>query len=198
VTSGIQRVTEAEAGQVTDLFALAFLEDPVWGWAFPDTERRLEQLRLWWGLYVHSAVPYGWVLMTEDGGAASSWIPPDQPELNEEDEARVEPLLREIVGAHADDVLILLDRFEASHPRSRPHYYLSLVATHPRHRGEGKGMRLLAAGLDQIDEQGLPAYLESSNRANDRRYEGLGFERIGEFAAPRGGPTVVPMWRDSR
>jgi GNAT superfamily N-acetyltransferase len=193
---GIRQVTDSEAGRVTELFALAFRDDPTWGWAFPNFEKRVEHHRLWWGLYVHSALPYGRVWMTEDGGAASVWIPPGQPELSEEDEAQVEPLLRELVGSHADDVLVLLDRFDASHPHDAPHYYLSLLGTHPDHRGRGKGMGLLAANLAEIDEQGVPVYLESSNRANDHRYERLGFVQVGEFAAPSGGPTVACMWRD--
>jgi hypothetical protein len=44
----------------------------------------------------------------------------------------------------------------------------------------------------------MPAYLDSSNRANDHRYERLGFVQIGEFAVPGGEPTVACMWRDSR
>jgi GNAT superfamily N-acetyltransferase len=192
----ITRVTELEADHVTNLFTLAFHDDPTWGWAFPNVENRQEHHRLWWGLYVSSALRYGWVWMTGDGGAAASWIPPGQPELSEQDEARVEPMLRQLVGTHADDVLTLLDRFEANHPRDTPHYYLSLLGTHPDHRGRGKGMGLLATNLAQVDEAGFPAYLESSNRANDHRYERLGFIQIGEFAAPRGGPTVACMWRD--
>jgi GNAT superfamily N-acetyltransferase len=136
--------------------------------------------------------------MTEDGGAASLWIPPGEPELSDEDEARFEPLLRELIGSHADDVLILIQRFEENHPRENEHFYLSLLGTHPDHRGQGKGMGLLAANLEQIDELGMPAYLESSNRANDHRYERLGFERVGEFAAPGGEPTVGCMWREPR
>jgi GNAT superfamily N-acetyltransferase len=136
--------------------------------------------------------------MTEDGGAAASWIPPGEPELSDEDEARIEPLLRELVGSHADDVLALLERFDANHPRDPPHYFLSLLGTHPDHRGRGQGMGLLAATLALIDEQGVAAYLESSNRANDHRYERYGFVQVGEFAAPSGGPTVACMWRDPR
>jgi GNAT superfamily N-acetyltransferase len=196
--AAISQVSDAEVDQVTELFTLAFRDDPTWSWAFRDAEKRLEHLRLWWGLYVHSALPYGWVWMTDDGGAASLWIPPNRPELSEQDEARVEPLLRGLVGAHADDVLVLLDRFDAKRPRDPPHYYLSLLGTHPQHRGRGKGMGLLAANLARIDEEGFPAYLESSNRANDHRYERLGFVTIGEFAAPGGGPTVACMWRDNR
>jgi GNAT superfamily N-acetyltransferase len=196
VTSPIKPVTQVEADQVTELLTLAFRDDPTWSWVFADAARRQEQLRLWWGLYVNGALPYGWVWMTDDGGAASVWIPPGQPELSDQDEARVEPLLRDLVGPHADDVLMLLDRFESNHPRDRPHYYLSLLGTHPDHRGRGKGMDLLAANLAVIDEVGFPAYLESSNRVNDHRYERLGFVQTGEFAAPHGGPTVACMWRE--
>ncbi len=196
VPPGVRRVTESEADRVVELFTLAFYEDPTWSWAFPDAEKRLDQHRIWWGLCMHSALPYDWVWMTDDGGAASLWIPPGEPELSDEDEASVEPLLRELVGSHADDVLTLLERFEENHPRDRPHYYLSLLATHPDRRGRGRGMGLLAANLAQIDEQRSPAYLESSNRANDHRYQRLGFVQVGEFAAPSGGPTVACMWRD--
>jgi GNAT superfamily N-acetyltransferase len=158
----------------------------------------MDHHRIWWGLYMHSALRYGCVWMTDDGGAAALWIPPGETELSDEDEASVEPLLRELIGSHADDVLTLLDSFDSNHPRHTRHYYLSLLGTHPDHRGHGKGMGLLAANLAHIDDTGMPAYLESSNRANDHRYERLGFVQVGEFAAPAGGPTVACMWRDPR
>jgi GNAT superfamily N-acetyltransferase len=191
----LRQVTDADADRVTELFTLAFYDDPTWSWAFPDPEQREDQHRMLWGLFMHSAVPYGWVWMTDDGGAASLWIPPGEPELSEEDEARLEPLVRELVGLHAEDVLALLERFDANHPRHESHFYLSLLGTHPDHRGHGKGMGLLAANLAAIDKMSLPAYLESSNRANDHRYERRGFVGVGEFAAPNGGPTVGCMWR---
>lgn len=186
----------ADADAVAELFALAFYADPTWGWAFPDPESRLDQHRRFWALFLHSAIPYRWVWMIEDGSAASLWIPPGEPELSDADEVLLEPLLREEVGAHTEEVLTLIDSFESNHPRDRPHFYLSLLGTHPEHRGKGRGMALLAANLAQIDERGMPAYLESSNRANDHRYERLGFRQVGEFAAPGGEPTVACMWRE--
>ena len=190
------RVTETDADRVTELFALAFYNDPTWSWAFPDTEARFEQQRALWGLLLHSAIPYEWVWSTADGGAAALWIPPGESELTEADETRVEPLLRELAGSRADDVLALMERFEEHHPQHEPHYYLSLLGTHPDHRGQGKGMGLLAANLAEIDELGVPTYLESSNRANDQRYERLGFEQIDEFSVPDGSTTLACMWRD--
>ena len=158
----------------------------------------MDQHRLLWGLFLHSAIPHGWVWMTDDGGAASLWIPPGEAELSEADEARIEPLVRDLVGSHADDVLALFERFDANHPRQAQHFYLSLLGTHPEHRGKGKGMGRLAENLARIDELRLPAYLESSNRTNDRRYERLGFVEVSEFAVPGDGPTVGCMWRDPR
>ena len=66
---------------VTETLALAFHEDPVWSWAFPDPERRLEQHRAVWRLLVESTLEDGWVWCTEGGAAAALWIPPGRPEL---------------------------------------------------------------------------------------------------------------------
>jgi GNAT superfamily N-acetyltransferase len=194
----VRRASSGDVAAVNEIFALAFQADPTWSWAFPDPDKRLEQQRRWWGLLLHSAMPYGWVWCTEDGAAASLWIPDGKPELSEADESEVEPLLSDMIGPHTEDVLKLLESFESNRPRDEPHYYLSLLGTHPDHRGEGKGMGLLAANLVVLDEMGMPTYLESSNRANDHRYERLGYSQIGEFAAPGGEPTVGCMWRDPR
>ena len=44
----------------------------------------------------------------------------------------------------------------------------------------------------------MPAYLESSNSANDPRYERLGFERVGGFTRPDEAVSVSTMWRAGR
>ena len=59
-------------------------------------------------------------------------------------------------------------------------------------------MALLAHDLGLIDDDGLPAYLESSNPANNHRYADVGFEGVGEFAYPGEGPMVTTMWRSAR
>ena len=59
-------------------------------------------------------------------------------------------------------------------------------------------MSLLNHDLDVIDAEHAPAYLESSNPANNLRYEEVGFEPIGELSAPNNGPVVTTMWRAAR
>ncbi len=59
-------------------------------------------------------------------------------------------------------------------------------------------MGLLADNLARIDTAQMPAYLESSNEANERRYESVGFENVGDFVLPGGGPRVTTMWRPAQ
>jgi ribosomal protein S18 acetylase RimI-like enzyme len=179
---------------LTETLSAAFREDPLWSWAFPDRSK----LAAWWRLLIGSALRYPWVFIAGDYQAASVWIPPGASELTEQEEDQVEPLLAELVGSHAASVMELLERFEASHPRDRPHYYLSLLGTHPDSRGGGLGMSLLAENLARIDEEAMPAYLESSNPDNNGRYERIGFRRVGEFSTPDDRHTVATMWRDPR
>jgi GNAT superfamily N-acetyltransferase len=89
----------------------------------------------------------------------------------------------------------LWDRFAANHPHDEPHAYLSLLATHPDHRGQGIGQRLLAEDLSRWDAARVPAYLESTNPGNDHRYERAGFRRIGGFRAVVDDTPISTMWR---
>jgi GNAT superfamily N-acetyltransferase len=186
--------TRADLDALAETMALAFYADPVWGWAFPDPDRRLEQHRAVWGLSIASALDYGWVRVA-DAGAVAVWIPPGLPELKPEDERRLGPLLAELLGDGAARVLDTFARFDRAHPADRPHYYLSLLATHPDRRGRGLGMALLAENLARIDAEGAPAYLESTNPANHRRYETVSFAKSGEFHLAEDGPAVTQMWR---
>jgi GNAT superfamily N-acetyltransferase len=187
--------TKADLDALAETMALAFYADPVWSWAFPDPDRRLEQHRAVWGFAIESALDYGWVRMA-DAGAAALWIPPGKPELRPEDARRFEPMLAGLLGDEAPRVLDTFARFDRAHPADRPHYYLSLLATHPDHRGRGLGMGLLAENLARIDAEGAAAYLESTNPDNHCRYEGVGFVRWGEFELGEDGPPVTQMWRD--
>jgi GNAT superfamily N-acetyltransferase len=190
----VRRADHDDLDGLTRLLSEAFHADPLWRWVFHD-EAALELL---WRLYIASALRYQWVWVAGDFAAAAVWIPPGGEELTAEEEEQIEPILRRFVGERTPDVQTLLDRFEAAHPRAEPHYYLSLLGTADRHRGHGIGMALLAESLRAIDEEGMPAYLESTNPANNRRYEAAGFARLGEFTTPDDARTVTTMWRASR
>jgi len=188
-----RRARPEDLAAVTETLWLAFAHDPLWRWAFPDHA----QLRPLWHLYVESALKHEWVWTIGDFAAAAVWIPPGLPELTPAEEARLPAMMHQAVGERAEEVLGLFDAFEESHPGDLPpHYYLTLLGTHPEQRGRRLGMRLLAANLELIDAEGAGAYLESSNAANEPRYESVGFRRLGSFTTPDGAREVVTMWRE--
>jgi GNAT superfamily N-acetyltransferase len=179
---------------VVGTLAAAFQGDPLWRWAFPDGAG----IEPFWRFLVGSALRFPETWYAPGYAAASVWIPPGGEELTAAEEDALEPLLSRLAGDRAASILELLERFEEAHPRGTPHYYLSLLGTHPDHRGSGVGMALLAENLAAIDAQGLPAYLESSNPANDARYERVGFSPVGAFSTPDGSHRVTTMWREAR
>jgi GNAT superfamily N-acetyltransferase len=184
---------------VTTTITLAFFDDPVWGPAMGGLRTSVAERAALWRVLVTGAVRYPWSRVLPGGAATSVWIPPDGTELSAEQEAELAPALVDILGpAGAAEFHTLVGRFDATHPRETPHAYLSLLATHPDHRGLGLGMALLAEDLDRLDADHLPAYLESTNPANDRRYRSVGFEPVGEFRTVDEERVITRMWRPAR
>ena len=188
----------ADATAITETITVSFHNDPVWSWAFPDPARRPEQFRAWWGLFVATGLRNDWTWVTEHCESAAIWVPPGEEELGPEEIAQIGPLLGPMLGEHAPAVFEMLNRFDAAHPHDPPHYYLTIVGTHDDYRGHGIGEQLLAHNLALIDAEHLPAYLESSNPNNHKRYRRLGFADFGGFEIYNGGPPVLTMWREAR
>jgi GNAT superfamily N-acetyltransferase len=183
-----------EIETVVDILVSAFRDDPTWCWALPDPVLRVEQLRALWTEFATGAMRYPWTWLVADASVAV-WIPPGGTELSADQEVGLEPLIEDLVGSEAWRVFSAFELFEQAHPHDEPHYFLSLLGTRSENRGHGIGLGLLAANLRTIDETGLPAYLEASNPGNVALYRRYGFEVLGSFVLPDGGPEVFTMWR---
>jgi ribosomal protein S18 acetylase RimI-like enzyme len=194
------RVAErADLKRIGEALARAFEHDPLWGWAFEDTsrERKLASLAEVFGFFAGAALGFGWVRVTDGVEAVALWIPPGSPEMTPADEERLPGVIADACeAAPAARVSELLDAFEANHPHEPPHYYLSLLATHPDHAGQGFGVGLVADNLAEMDAADPPAaaFLESSNPRNVARYERLGFRPTREVELIAG-LTGTQMWR---
>ena len=184
---------------LTAIMATAFRHDPVWGdYSFPGSGQRLEAASGFWRAYLGAMLRHGWSFLSAGDESAAVWVPPGERELTDEQEHELEALLHELLGdAQAAVVFDVVERLEAAHPRHEPHHQLSLFGTHEDHRGRGIGMALLDACLERVDAAGSPAYLESTNPANEPRYMSRGFEPFGRVELA-GGPVVTTMWRTAR
>jgi ribosomal protein S18 acetylase RimI-like enzyme len=136
-----------------------------------------------------------WTDMTPAAEAVTVWTPPGASYGTPEQEPLVAAVFGDLFGSRSPQIHALFDQFAEHTPAGR-FYHLEWWATHRDHAGRGLGTALLRENLARVDAEHLPAYLESTNPVNLRRYQALGFRRVGEFAPP-GGPTVTTMWREA-
>ena len=193
----IRTATTSDVDRATETIAIAFATDPVWGVALAGADGSVAHHVTYWRLFVASAQRQGSLRLLDNGAAVSVWVPPGGQELDDEGFAALDVLMARVLGpAGIGELTDLFERFEANHPHVEQHAYLSLLATHSDHRGKGLGQILLAADLRGWDEAAVPSYLESTNPANDHRYERAGFRRVGGFRAIRDDAPITTMWRD--
>jgi GNAT superfamily N-acetyltransferase len=188
------RVDDVE--HLTWILTRAFATDPVWGPALTRSDGSTIDLDAYWRLFVEGGLRFGTTRLASDGAAVSVWLPPGEDELSEAQLEAFEALIaRELDPPGLAAMHELLERFETARAGRPPHAYLSLLAAHPDFRGQGRGQILLAEDLAMWDAAGVPCYLESTNPANDHRYERAGFRRDGGFRAVRDDAWISAMWR---
>jgi len=73
-----------------------------------------------------------------------------------------------------------ITRAWAKHDPRAPHWHLGPLGVHPACQGRGIGKALLGAFLTMVDDQGLPAYLETDVDRNVALYEKFGFRVIAQ------------------
>ena len=193
----VRNATPSDLDAMVATLTTAFFNDPVWGPTFPHVERRAAQASALWRLFAASSLRYSWTLITQNAESVAVWIPPGGAELSDDELNGFEGFLLEHTDRKiADTILAMSELFEQARP-DEPHFYLSLLATHDEHRGSGLGVRLLNESLSRVDVLGLPAYLESSNPANNGRYQSAGFSQREDLTMPSG-QVVTTMWRPAR
>ncbi|WP_223586233.1 N-acetyltransferase [Microbacterium sp. OVT16B] len=210
---GLRPATSGDLDEMTRILTAAFLDDPVWGPSFPDVETRPQVAGAYWRFMVGQALRFSESRVLERGSdgegtsqgastrgalrAVSVWYPPGEDEISVEDHAAYDALVSELLDPEAAAAVEQAGaRFADARP-SDPHAYLTLLGVAPEARGGGHGMALLRAALAHYDDAGISTYLESSNPANDARYERLGY-RPRAVVELVGGVRVQTYWRDPR
>lgn len=178
----------------------AFQDDPAFSWAAPKAERR-ERLghRYFELLIARIYLPKDEVHMTDDGAAVALWAPPESWQTPMSASLPLMPVMLRTCGRHLPRALGMLTQMETRHKEQvEPHYYLPFIGTDPGHQGKGHGSALLEHMLRRCDEEGVPAYLESTSVKNQALYHRHGFEVLDDMQWPHGGPPWSPMWRVPR
>lgn len=189
--------TADDLGAVATTLARAFHDDPVFEVLFgsPVPEDRCRRLfRSLGGIALRK--PGGLVQRTAGHEGATVWAPPGAWQTPPTEMVRSAPDMLRSFGRRTATALQVQRVLEAHHPKE-PHWYLEFIGTDPAHQGKGVGSALLQPMVDRFDEEGVPAYLESSKEANLAFYRRFGFELTERVDLP-GSVHEWLMWRDPR
>jgi GNAT superfamily N-acetyltransferase len=185
-----------DAAQTAQMLARAFHDDPVFGWMLPAEGARHRRLRRYFVTELHhESLRHGAVdVACVDGRVAGAavWFPPGTWSGTE---VSALPGYLRAFGRR----LFIVSQFQSAavsaHPREHPHWYLAIIGVDPARQGYGVGAALLRSRLRRCDQEGLPAYLESSNLENVPLYQHFGFHVAATLGLPEGAPVVNTMWR---
>lgn len=197
----VRPARRADVPELGAVLARAFHDDPVFRWLVPDADTRAAATPAFFAAMARYHFLGGGgveVAHSERGiGAATLWAPPGRWQQQPWGQVAMLPAVVRAFRGRLAAARALSEEMKRNHPEE-PHWYLAVVGSDPLVRGAGFGQALMRSRLERCDAEGAPAYLESSHPDNIPYYQRFGFDLIGEFSAPGGGPPLWPMWRRPR
>lgn len=186
-------VPQGEEERALDVLVTAFVADPVIRWMYPDATGYLTRFRAFLLAFGGKAFTSRTVWRLGEFDAVALWFP---PHVEPDGDAVLEEVTRSVAADQHVDLLAVLDQMDAAHP-TFPHWYLPWFAVDGGRQGHGIGSALMRNCLALVDQDHLPAYLESPNPRNISFYERHGFEVSG-VAKAGACPPVYSMLRSPR
>jgi ribosomal protein S18 acetylase RimI-like enzyme len=189
----VKIIAKGEREKALDVFTMAFVNDPAMRWLMADASVYLKNVGAAQMALGGRSLQHETGLMLDDNSAAAFWLPPGIGVDEEAMGAWVEQVPRDEIKG---DVMGLAEQMGGYHPEG-PHWYLAALGVDIRMQGKGLGSILMKHALARVDQEHLPAYLESSNPRNISFYERHGFEVIGRIQSGSS-PVITPMLRAAR
>lgn len=183
-------VAESDQARVISTLVSAFIEDPVERWLFPEPLAYLTHFPTFAAAFSGEAFARRTVWMLEEFAAVAVWFPPG---VEPAAEAIVAVLSASVSPEQHADTFAVLEQMDAAHP-SFPHWYLPWLGVDAPRRATGLGGQLLKRCLAVVDDDHLPAYLETPSPRTIPFYQHHGFE-VTNVAQAGGCPPITSMLR---
>ena len=199
LTEDAVRVPVADAGTIpltpsddeaaARLLTRAFHADPMMIYLAPDEPSRDRRLQPFFAATIRYGRRYGITEMTSTKDAVTLWLKPGFTTLTVGRMVRAGMVLapRKLGFSGLARLNTLASYSDKLHKQaiSGDHWYLMTIGVEPGRQRAGAGSRLLSAGLQRADADGLPCYLETTNPDNLPFYRRHGFEVVANRQVPR-------------
>ena len=193
----IEKVESHEYSKVANILTSAFIDDPVFSWFMRKDNKKWTALENMFHTTIDKFYTKSIVYKDTSSNGASIWV--DSQDIPSG--LSIGMKIRFIYNVYKWTTLGGISRFfdmvemgEEHHPKE-PHHYLYVIGVKPEAQGKGIGTKLLQHHLDILDQKGIPAYLENSNKKNNEFYRRHGFKEINEMNLDEDGTSLWGMWR---
>jgi GNAT superfamily N-acetyltransferase len=191
--SSVRRAVATDLRQLCRTATLAFADDPLMRWFFPDDEDSAANAPAAFAYLAVRSITLDTTFTTDDCAAIGIYFPPGRPDV----EPAIEPLPR--ANQPGPDLLARFGAIGAAlaeHTPAEPHWYLNVLATHPDWQRQGLGAAINAPIGEACRRDGVALYLETESTENVAYYSHLGFRVRSEWDLPLDGPHMWGMIRD--
>lgn len=168
----VTRATPDARRRTVETVVSAFAADPAFRYFFRDGGAFAAQATMFAGHLFDRRVRSGTVWVIDGGASVAMWDGPGPADPHSEPSPAMALQL-------PSETLARLEAYDAAvHMAlpSTPHWYLGVLATHPRSAGRRWGRAVMAPGVASATSAGLPAYLETTNPDNVALYRRAGWE----------------------
>jgi ribosomal protein S18 acetylase RimI-like enzyme len=182
-------VAPADIYRAIAVLVLAFTNDPVVRWKYPDPAQYLRLFPNFVRAFGGGALAQETARYVGHHVGVALWLPPGA----ELDHVAIDASLP--AGREAE-IAAVFEELASYHP-SEPHWYLPLIGVDPAYQRKGYGAALLEETLRRCDRDHIAAYLESTNPVNIALYQRHGFKLQGTVQVGSS-PPLFPMLRPAR
>ncbi len=171
----IKTAKPCDEGRILDAMTLAFAQDPIFRWIYPEPDRYMAGIRGYVQSFGGRAFLHNTVFYIGDFFGVAMWLPPG---VLPDEEGVVRAFDQNTSQERIGSVHETVEQMGKFHPVD-PVWHLAVLGVDSPYRGQGIGKALLQHTLERIDKEKGVIYLEASSTENVRLYQRHGFEPTG-------------------
>ena len=183
-------VPAAEQDRAIAALVMAFSTDPFLRWMYPQAQDYMSCFPSVIRAFGGEAFSTGYAAQVFGFTGAALWmapgVDPGGDDLFDLFDATIDP-------QRLPDLRGVMEQMDQHHPTAA-HWYLPWFGVDARAQGQGWGSVLMRACLARVDQDHLPAYLDSTNPRNVPFYHRHGFDVTGERQVGHS-PPIISMLR---
>lgn len=190
----IRNIKPEEVDQVASLIAAGYNDDVFFKWVVEKEEDRHKVVRDYYKTYLNAAGCVAHVAenISRKIIGATVWLPHDVDESLYDD-------INAVVGTYANHFQAVADKSHDNEPTERPFYQLVGFVVQKDMQGKGLGRQLLKYYLDELDQVGMPTYLEASTPYHGTGVYGkFGYQSFGQIMSFDDIVYLYPLYRPAK